>query len=245
MIDIDLNCDMGEGVGNEADLMPFISSCNIACGGHAGDQASMQACVSLALEHGVQMGAHPSYPDRDHFGRRSMVLEKAALKAALESQLGVFEAVLRDLGATLHHIKAHGALYNDLAKGGSLAEDYLEALAPYRGRAALFVPAGSVFEVMAGNAGFATVAEAFADRAYTVGGQLAPRNLPGAVLKHPERVLEQLREMVLKGRVRTLAGGFLPIAAQTYCIHGDTPGAFEILAYLSRELPKYEIRVAS
>lgn len=243
MINIDLNCDMGEGVGNEADLMPLISSCNIACGGHAGDRASMDICVSLALEHGVRIGAHPSYPDRDHFGRKSMVMGKEGLKAALEHQLGEFDTVLRGRGATFHHIKAHGALYNDLAKGGALAEDYLEALAPYQGRAALYVPAGSAFELIARGSGFVTVAEAFADRAYTEGGHLAPRNLPGAVLQRPERVLEQLREMVLKGQVRTLEGSLLPIVAQTFCIHGDTPGAFEILTYLSRELPKSEIRV--
>ncbi|MDG1572832.1 5-oxoprolinase subunit PxpA [Robiginitalea sp. M366] len=242
MYQIDINCDTGEGIGNEALLMPLIGSCNIACGGHAGDMASMEMCVSLARKHGVRIGAHPSYPDREHFGRQSLVLAPDVLQASLQEQLRAMDQVLESSGAPLHHIKAHGALYNDLAVGGALAATYLQALAAYRGIAALYAPAGSAFADQAREAGYAVIEEAFGDRAYQPDGRLVPRTQAGAVLHTPEAVLAQLLEMVFHERVRSLQGAFVPLKAQTFCIHGDTAEAYEILAYLARELPKHQIQ---
>lgn len=241
---IDLNCDTGEGVGNEALLMPLVSSCNIACGGHAGDRASMEAVVGLALEHGVHIGAHPSYPDREHFGRRSLKLAQHVLREALLGQVQELEDVLKTSGATLHHIKAHGALYNDLAADAVLGQQFLEFFGTYRHRVKLFAPCGSRFADQARKAGFRVWEEAFADRAYRSDGSLASRQLPGAVLSDPELVWRQLRQMMLEGRVSTLDKTEYTLCAQTYCVHGDTPQAYEILTYLSGKLQEESIPLA-
>lgn len=241
---IDINCDMGEGVGNEAQLMPLISSCNIACGGHAGDWNTMMTCVRLAQEHHVKIGAHPSYPDREHFGRRSLGLSPNQLIVSLREQMQQMETVLQACGASLHHIKPHGALYNDLARDPALGAVFLEALDAYKERAVLYVLAGSPFGAQAREAGFSIRAEAFADRAYNTDGSLVSRTLPGAVLHTPEAVLKQVLDMVQRSRVRAVQGGYIPMEADTYCVHGDTPEAYEILMYLSHRLPEHSIHIA-
>jgi len=241
---IDINCDTGEGIGNEPQLIPLVSSCNIACGGHAGDARSMDRVVALAAEHGVRIGAHPSYPDREHFGRRSLDLPPEVLRESLLRQVAALEGALQARGAGLHHIKAHGALYNDLAARTQLGAFYLEVFGPYRGRVKLFAPCGSSFAAQARAAGFEVWEEAFADRAYRSDGSLASRQLPGAVLTEPQQVWGQLRHMVLDRRVDTLEGTEFPIEAQTYCVHGDTPQAYEILMYLSRKLREESIPLA-
>ncbi len=241
---IDLNCDTGEGVGNEALLLPLVSSCNIACGGHAGDRVSMESVVGLALEHGVRIGAHPSYPDREHFGRLSLKLPAEELQEALLGQLKSLEKILQAKGANLHHIKAHGALYNDLAADPVLGKSYLEALVAYRHRVRLFAPCGSGFARQAREAGFQVWEEAFADRAYRSDGSLAARQLPGSVHSNPEEVWRQLRQMVFEGHVSTLDGTNYTLLPQTYCVHGDTPQAYEILMYLSGKLREESISLA-
>lgn len=241
---IDINCDTGEGVGNEAELLPLVSSCNIACGGHAGNAESMEQVTALAMRHGVRIGAHPSYPDRAHFGRRSLDLPVQELRHSLQAQVAALEAVLEARGGVLHHIKAHGALYNDLAANPQLGDSYLEILQAYRGRVLLFAPCGSFFATQARNRGFGVWEEAFADRAYRADGSLASRQLEGAVLTEPEQVWQQLRKMVLHHRAGTLDGVEIPIKAQTYCLHGDTPSANKILTYLSGKLREESIRLA-
>lgn len=241
---IDINCDTGEGIGNEAELLPLVSSCNIACGGHAGDADSMGQVVDLAVRYGTRIGAHPGYPDRAHFGRRSLDLPVAALGQSLRAQVAALEAVLETRGAVLHHIKAHGALYNDLAANPQLGETYLEIFRAYRGRVRLFAPCGSFFASQARDRGFEVWEEAFADRAYRADGSLASRQLEGAVLSEPEQVWQQLRKMVFNHQADTLDGVKIPIRAQTYCLHGDTPRAYEILMYLSRKLREESIGLA-
>ena len=241
---IDLNCDTGEGIGNEAALLPLVSSCNIACGGHAGDLESMGQVVALAVRHGVKIGAHPSYPDREHFGRRSLELPVEALRQSLREQVAALEAVLEAQGEALHHIKAHGALYNDLAANPRLAQSYLETFASYRDRVRLFAPCGSQFASLARGRGFEVWEEAFADRAYRADGSLASRQMAGAVLTEPGQVWQQLRKMVRRNLADTLDGVEIPIRAQTYCLHGDTPRAYEILMYLSRKLREESIALA-
>jgi len=241
---IDLNCDTGEGIGNEAELLPLVSSCNIACGGHAGDAESMAQVVALAVSNRVKIGAHPSYPDREYFGRRSLQMEPDLLQASLLGQVADLEVVLKAQGAALHHIKAHGALYNDLAADPELARLYLETFASYRGRVRLFAPSGSLFASLARARGFEVWEEAFADRAYRPDGSLASRHVEGAVLTEPEQVWQQLRKMVLCHLADTPDGVEIPIRAQTYCLHGDTPRAYEILMYLSRKLREESIALA-
>ena len=240
---IDLNCDVGEGVGNESLLFPFISSCSVACGGHAGDKASMIETVELALKHMVKIGAHPSYPDRDGFGRVSLHMEMDKLMVSISGQIRSLLQVLGDSQAALHHIKAHGALYNDLAKGGKLALAYLAAVEPFREMACLYAPCGSEFFDMAVSRGFRVWGEAFVDRAYEPDGSLVSRKKPGALLTSPAAVYQQVREMVLHCRVRSVEGSFWSLTPRTYCLHGDTPKAAEILTYLTEVLPRDSIHI--
>ena len=240
---IDINCDVGEGIGNEAALMPLISSCNIACGGHAGSFETMTEVMRMAANLGVKVGAHPSYPDPENFGRMSMEISEAALKSSIRSQMQEFTAILKNEVIELHHIKAHGALYNDITKRTALAKIFLSALEDYKDAALIYLPNKSAIEAEALKAGFKIQREAFADRAYNKDLSLVPRTLPGAVIQNPELVLHHLIEMVKMRSVTTLAGEKVRIQAETYCVHGDTPSALEILNYLNQELPKANIRI--
>ena len=139
---ININCDVGEGMQNEAELFPFITSCNIACGGHAGNAESIRYVIRLAAEHNVKIGAHPSYPDREHFGRRSLSLPAQALIGSIQEQLLLFFKIAAQENVEVHHIKAHGALYNDIAKNAITARNYLRALVDYEGKVALYAPYG-------------------------------------------------------------------------------------------------------
>jgi UPF0271 protein len=238
---IDLNCDVGEGIGNEASLFPYISSCNIACGGHAGDADSMFETVELARKHRVKVGAHPSYPDRENFGRMPMEMDTGVLQQHLRGQIGALTRILEALNIPLHHVKAHGALYNDLAKGGRLAMDYLEVLESFGKAFLVYAPCGSRFAELVRKVGFQVWEEAFADRAYEADGSLVSRKRPGAVLKSPQEVSHQVRKMVLSGRVRCADGSYFPLKPKTYCLHGDTPNAVEILMFLTKSLSEESI----
>lgn len=235
---IDINCDMGEGIGNEAQLLPYVSSCNIACGGHAGDEATMRQVVSLAKKYKVKIGAHPSYPDRANFGRVSMEIIPKDLIETIRFQVAQFLLVCDEENINLHHIKAHGALYNDSAKGGALAEVFLEALEPYKTAIFLYVPASSVLAEMADHVGFKIKREAFGDRNYTNDLSLVSRKRPDALISEPQHVLEHILRIVRNEHVLTVSGKLKKLQADTYCIHGDTPNALQILTYLSDELPK-------
>ena len=240
---IDLNCDVGEGVGNEASLFPYISSCNIACGGHAGDPASMLQTATLAGKYHVKIGAHPSYPDREHFGRVHLDLDRDGFQESIEQQITALLEILGRLKFPLHHIKAHGALYNDLAAGGPLALQYLEVLERFGNGVLVYAPCGSPFARLAGERGFQVWEEAFADRAYEADGTLVSRKKPGALLTSPRKVHEQVREMVLSGRVRCSDGSYFTLSPATYCLHGDTPNAVEILTYLVKSLSGESIQI--
>ncbi|WP_445384937.1 5-oxoprolinase subunit PxpA [Robiginitalea sp. IMCC44478] len=242
---IDLNCDVGEGMGNEADLFPMISSCNIACGGHAGDVQSMREMVFLGLESGLHLGAHPSYPDKTHFGRRSIRMGDREFHESIQQQLQALQQIIVQNKGSLHHIKAHGALYNDLASNLTLAETYLDALEPFKDSALLYVPCGSLFSRYALERGYRIWQEAFADRAYEADGSLVSRAKAGAVLSDPAVVYNQLVQMVQEKRVRCLGGAFFPVEADTYCLHGDGPNVLEILMYLSKHLPDKSIFLRS
>ena len=240
---IDINCDVGEGIGNEADLLPLISSCNIACGGHAGDDRSMAHVVKLAKQYGVRIGAHPSYPDKENFGRFSMDIGSTELTKSIKAQIHALETILHKEQVSLNHIKPHGALYNDLAKNEAIADLFLKAIASYRESVVLYAPPGSVIAKKAIKNDFKVKLEAFADRSYNQDLSLVSRKLPNAVLNDPKIVLHHLVKMVNENKVVTINGKESHIEADTYCLHGDTPNALQIIMYLSQELPKQQIYI--
>ncbi|MBO0323083.1 5-oxoprolinase subunit PxpA [Muricauda sp. CAU 1633] len=240
---IDINCDVGEGVGNEAEIFPFISSCNIACGGHAGDVETMTQIVQLAQQHDVKIGAHPSYPDRVNFGRQVMDISKKELQKSIQKQLEDFDTILAEEQVKLHHIKAHGALYNQTAKDKDLAKTYLEAIQKYKTRTLLYIPYGSAIAEIALRQGFTIWYEAFGDRNYNSDLSLVNRKQDDALIEEPEQVLRHILPIIKEGHVKAVSGEFVKIEAKTLCIHGDTPSALEILMYLSQELSKHEVQL--
>lgn len=238
---IDINCDVGEGIGNESALFPHISSCNIACGGHAGDVNTMSEIVRLAKKFGVKTGAHPSYPDRVNFGRKSVKIEKNLLKASIRQQIKELEGVLNKANVEFHHIKAHGALYNDTAGDLDLSLIYLESILAYKDHVLLYLPYGSVIEEEARKQGYQISLEAFGDRNYNEDLSLVSRDSSLAMIEDPRMVLDHIISMVINNEVNTVNGVKKQISANTYCIHGDTATALQILMYLSDELPKQHI----
>jgi UPF0271 protein len=224
---IDLNADLGEGCGNDAALMPLITSANIAAGGHAGDAVSIMKARSLAALHRVGAGMHPSYPDRENFGRVSLKdMDWADLDLHLRYQSGAFIAVA---GAPTH-IKAHGALYNDLMVDRDLADLFMRALFRRNGDGYVVGLGDSALNDAADEYGIAFIREAFADRAYLSDGTLAPRAMDGAVLHDPAVIAERAVRMVTTGQVETLDGSVIEVWPDTLCVHGDTQGAVEITA---------------
>jgi len=240
---IDINCDVGEGVGNEAQLMPYISSCNIACGGHAGDEQSMREVMKLAKQHTVKIGAHPSFPDRANFGRQFMDLPAADLRHSLETQILALKAPADALQARVHHIKFHGALYNASAKDLALARTCLLAIKNTLPGAFLYAPHGSAIAREAQRHNISLKYEAFADRRYHQDLSLVSRKEKDAVIHDRTEVLQHLENMILRGKVNTIDGHFVDIVAETYCVHGDTKNAVELVQYIYEELPKRGIRV--
>lgn len=242
MTQIDINSDVGEGVGNESQLMPLISSCNIACGGHAGDENTMGRTIHLALQHQVKIGVHPSFPDRLNFGRKMMDISSQDLVFSLKDQLTHFLNILKKEGGELHHIKPHGALYNAIAKKEDLANTFLDALEGLKG-VPIYLPYLSKIQRAAIKRDFRFYLEAFADRNYHTDLRLVSRLEKNAVINEPNRVLEHVLNMAKYGRVKTWDGDFVRMMAHTFCVHGDTPSALEILTYLHRELPNHNIQI--
>ncbi|CAM4411707.1 5-oxoprolinase subunit PxpA [Zobellia nedashkovskayae] len=240
---LDLNCDVGEGVGNEKQLLPLLSSCNIACGGHTGNKESMTEVVSLAKENNVLVGAHPSYPDISNFGRISIKMGPKELINSIGNQVEGLVEVLDEQGVKLHHIKPHGALYNDIAKDESLAVCFLEAIKKYKKDTCLYVPYNSEIAKVALKEGFQIKYEGFADRNYEVDLSLVSRKQPNALITDKKQVLKHIVEIVNHKRVTTIGGKEVPILVDTFCIHGDTPSALEIVLYLTQELPNHNMYI--
>lgn len=226
---IDLNADLGEGDSYDGELLGIVSSCNIACGGHAGDEESMRATVLLAIANAVAIGAHPSYPDREGFGRRSGYMTGDSLHASLVTQINALNTIATEQGATLAHVKPHGALYNDAATDRELANIVAGAVADTVPNAALVGLPKSELQNAAVKFSLSFVVEGFVDRAYQANGQLVPRSEPGAVHESLELVMSQAVSLVGK--------------ADTLSIHGDTPGAAEIAAAVRDELQKQGVEI--
>ncbi|WP_423999263.1 5-oxoprolinase subunit PxpA [Maribacter sp. IgM3_T14_3] len=242
---IDINCDVGEGVRNEEALFPLISSCNIACGGHAGSRESILFCLELAKKYSVKVGAHPSYPDRENFGRVSMNISSSALIQSINEQLQLFTSLCDQMHVVLHHIKPHGALYNDIAKDEHLAKTFLTGIEEFKKGVVLYVPYGSVIQKLALENGFKVLVEAFADRNYNTDLSLVSRKESNALITEGKEVLAHILRMYNEKEVKTVSGDKLPIIANTYCIHGDTPSALQILAYITKHLSEHNLQVKS
>ena len=242
---IDLNADVGEGCGQDGALMPLISSANIACGLHAGDGDSMREAVARALEHGVAIGAHPSFPDREHFGRRETQLGARELHECIVAQIDTLASVAAAAGTRLRHVKPHGALYNMAARDEELAETVVTAIRSLDPSLMLFGLAGSALLAAAERLGTRAVGEAFADRAYRSDGSLLPRDQPGSVLHSHADVAARAVTMVQDGEVVAVDGSRVRIAADTICVHGDTPGAAALARRIRAALAEAGVRVVS
>lgn len=240
---IDINCDVGEGVGNEKELFPMISSCNIACGGHAGSKETIRWCLELAKEFNVKVGAHPSYPDKENFGRVSMSISDADLIKSIQAQMQLFESVRSKLNTPLHHIKPHGALYNDIAKNEQLSQAFLKSIEAFKDEVYLYLPFNSVVEKVAKKNGYKVRIEAFADRNYNNDLNLVSRKEDNALISNEEEVLKHVLRMAKDNVVKTIKNEDIAMNADTYCIHGDTPSALQILMYITEHLPEYNLQV--
>lgn len=236
---IDLNADVGEGGPVDAELLEVVTSASVACGLHAGDPLTMFATAGRARSSSVVVGAHPSYPDRDGFGRRPMDLGREELLSTLVYQVGAMAASAAAAGTGLGYVKLHGALYNRAAVDRHTAATVVEAVIRLGGSGGplpLLCPPRSRLAELAGARGVPTFVEAFADRAYRPDGTLADRSGPGAVISDPAAVAERAVELAVERQVRTVDGSYLEIDAHSICVHGDTPGALALATAVRRAL---------
>ncbi|MCC6611751.1 MAG: LamB/YcsF family protein [Burkholderiales bacterium] len=233
---IDFNCDMGESygawrMGDDAALLDHVTSANIACGFHAGDPATIHRTVRAAVARGVAIGAHPSLPDLQGFGRRAMAIGPAEAYDIVVYQIGALDAFARACGGRLSHVKAHGALYNTAAKDRALADAIAGAVRDVDRSLVLYGLSGSELVRAGEAAGLTVAAEVFGDRTYQDDGSLTPRGRPDAMIEEVEASIAQVKRVVLEGKVRSVSGKDVPVRADTLCIHGDQPGA---LAFAKR-----------
>jgi len=243
---IDLNADVGEGQRDaEAALLPLVSSANVACGLHAGDPDTMRATVALALRHGVAIGAHPGFADRQGFGRRPVHLSADQVADLLLYQLGALHAIARAQGAALRHVKPHGALYNQAEADDALAVAIIAGIRAFDPTLRLVGRAGSAMQRAAAAMRHPFTAEAFADRAYRADGSLLPRSEAHAVLTDPDEVAHQVRSLVTDGEVAANDGSRVAIAFETLCLHGDTPGSASLAARVRQELSRLGVSVSA
>jgi 5-oxoprolinase (ATP-hydrolysing) subunit A len=250
LLTVDLNCDMGESfgvynLGYDEQAMPYVTSINVACGFHASDPSNMVKTVRLAKKFGVAIGAHPSFPDLVGFGRRFMAASVEEIKADVLYQIGALMAICQVEGLTLQHVKAHGALYNaaekDIVVGKAIAEA-IKALDP---NLYMLCLGNSTMVAAAQAVGVKYVEEAFADRAYTSQGTLVPRKQAGAVIHDIETVAARVLSMVKEKKVSGIDGTVVPIHAQTICVHGDTPGAVDMIKLIGKKLEEEKISLKS
>ena len=241
---IDLNCDMGEGAGSDEEILPHVTSINIACGYHAGDPATMRKTVRLAVDHGVAIGAHPGLPDRASFGRRVMHMTPLEVYDLVLYQAGALAAFARAAGVAVTHLKPHGALYN-MAANAAIAQAIAEATRDFDPACILVGLAGSELVKAGENAGLTTASEAFADRTYQADGSLTPRESADALIHDPAAAAERVLKMVLHAAVTSQQGTEIPLRADTICIHGDSPAAAEMAQTIRERLQREGIVVKS
>ena len=247
-MEMDLNCDAGESFGTyrlglDEEAVPLVSSVSIACGFHGGDPRTMRRTVRLARRHGVSVGAHPSYPDLVGFGRRPLDATPEEVADDVVYQVGALLAFCRSEGVRLHHVKLHGALYNRAASDAALAGAVVAAVKSVDPDLVLVCLSGSAMVTAAAGGGLPHVEEAFADRAYAPDGKLVSRRLPGAVVHDPGAVAERVAMMATARKVRAIDGSLVPVSARTVCVHGDTPGAVEVLRAIRARLAEEGVLV--
>jgi UPF0271 protein len=247
---IDLNCDMGEipesiSDGTQESLMPFLTSVNIACGGHAGDLQTMKATIEQARRWRLAIGAHPGYPDHANFGRVELNLPPEKVADSVLEQVEALAKVAVDCGVEVTHVKPHGALYNQAAKSRSLAQAIADGVARWRRDVVLVGLAGSPMLEVFAEAGFRAAAEAFADRRYAADGGLRSRGFNDALIRDPAEAAQQALRIAERGTVVAHDGTEVSVSAQTICIHGDTPGAPRIAAAVAQTLRQARIELKS
>ena len=235
----DLNCDMGEGIGNDELIMPYITSANIACGYHAGDEETMKHVVDLCIKYNVAIGAHPSYSDRENFGRTEMIWDKLRpedLPGIIIPQLELLQNICTKAGTKLHHVKPHGALYNRSVWDGLVSSFICTSILDFDPSLILYGLHNSELQREAKSYNMRFMNEAFADRTYQDDGSLTPRTQPNALIQNTEEAIKQVLMMVNEGKVRTISGKEIPIVAETICIHGDGEHAVEFAKAISTAL---------
>ncbi len=245
MIAVDLNADLGEGCGSDAALLQLVTSANIACGFHAGDAQTMLACVREALKNGVAIGAHPSFPDRENFGRTAMTLPPETVYAQMLYQIGALAAIVRAEGGQLHHVKPHGMLYNQAAKDRELADAIARAISTVDPDLILVGLAGSELIRAGTRYGLITREEVFADRGYQADGSLVPRTQAGALIADEDLALAQTLEMIQHSWVKSITGEWATVHAQTVCIHGDGEHALAFARRLRTEFEANNIKISA
>ncbi|WP_263067098.1 5-oxoprolinase subunit PxpA [Enterobacter huaxiensis] len=245
MVKIDLNADLGEGGSADAELMTLVSSVNIACGFHAGDAHTMLTSVRNAVKNGVAIGAHPSFPDRENFGRTAMDLPPETVYAQVLYQIGALQAIVRAENGVLRHVKPHGMLYNQAAKDPALADAIARAVRDCNPALILVGLAGSELIRAGERLGLTTRQEVFADRGYQPDGSLVPRTRPGALITDEERALAQTLEMVRSGHVTAIDGTSAAVKADTVCLHGDGEHALQFARRLRAAFAEQGICVSA
>ncbi|MCL6632940.1 MAG: LamB/YcsF family protein [Alicyclobacillus herbarius] len=249
MFRLDMNCDLGESfgaytLGNDEQILNVVTSCNIACGFHAGDATTMRRTVELALGKGVAIGAHPGLQDLVGFGRRNMDISPQEAYDIVVYQIGALDGFVRACGGRMQHVKPHGALYNMAAVSAPLAEAIAKAVYKVNPELILFGLSGSELVRAGQKIGLRTASEVFADRTYQKDGTLTSRRQPDAMIHDTEKAVQQVIRMVKEGKVLSQQGVDVDIQADTVCIHGDGPHALEYAAQIRRALEQAEIRVA-
>ena len=243
---IDINSDLGEGAGTEIALMPLITSANIACGGHAGNESTMRATIGLAIKSNVAIGAHPGYPDRERFGRVPMGMSAPELIESIRRQIDALIGIAARMGALVTHVKAHGALYNQGERDAGIARNIVLGIQAAAGGHELVVVAspGSAMLREATGVGIKVAREGFVDRAYEPGGTLQSRSIAGSVLTDPADAVRQALSFAKEGGVTAVDGSFIELAVDTLCVHGDTPGAPEIARAVRDAFAAEKVKVA-
>jgi len=232
---LNINCDLGEGLNNEHIIMPLIDSCNIACGGHAGDNGSMIECVEISIKNNVKIGAHPSYPDKINFGRKKIDISPSELSYSIISQIESLETIADSYGLELNHIKAHGALYNQMIIDAELSNFYLDTIKDFKNKCSLYIPYKSEIEKIALKKGFSIIYEVFGDRNYNDDLSLVSRNNENALITDPESVVNHIKTIKETETVKTINGNYKKIKFDTICIHSDTNNSIEILKKINQE----------
>lgn len=248
MFSIDLNCDMGESfgawtMGSDAALMDFVSSVNIACGFHAGDASVIRKTVETAINKGVKIGAHPSFPDLQGFGRREMKMSAGEIFDIVLYQVAALKGVCEAFGAKLNHVKPHGALYNTAAKNAEISAAIAEAVKSIDAELIFYGLSGSCLISEAEKIGLRTASEVFADRTYTTDGTLTPRTEPNALISDSKQAVAQVLEMIFDQKVTATNGEKVALKAETVCIHGDGANALEFAKLINAELTKCGITI--